>query len=178
MSEDRREDVLRINLVKLFKHFDEAKIPVTEEVFNEYCNKEGIKDISFQQYQDKKCDWQEDNIVRETLPHIFRILGETPDLHMSDFDLSSRNNQIAKNIRKVQAEIAHLMKRHDVPYDRHGDIMYTIARLVNAILDQATDTNRRDLSLALEHMGRKEFGHDMTMADIAKYNEAHKTNEQ
>lgn len=166
-------DVVRINLVKLFKHFGLANIPVDQKAFDEYCNKEGIKGITFEQYQDRLLDWKEDMIIRETLPHIYQILAEAGELHLSDFDLEAKTKEIAKNIRTTQAKIAHLLKRGDVPYDRHGDIMYTMSRLLNALLDQATDTNRRDISACVEHMAKEKFGRDMTMQDVAEYNQKH-----
>lgn len=166
-----QEDQIRLNLVKLFKHFGDSSMPVTESVFTEYCNKEGIKDISFEQYSDRLLDYKQDQVIKETMPHVFRILAENPELHISEFDLSTKVDETAKRIAKVQGEIAHLLKRADVPYDGHGDIMFTISRIVNALLDQATDTNRKDITLVIEHMGRKQFGRDITMADIAEYNQ-------
>lgn len=166
-----QEDTVRLNLVKLFKHFGNSNMPVNESVFAEYCKKEGIADISFEQYQDRLLDYKQDQVIKESLPHVFRILAENAELHISDFDLSSKVEETAQRISKVQAEIAHLFKRADVPYDQHGDITYTISRIVNALLDQATDTNRKDITLVIEHMGRKQFGRDITMADIAEYNQ-------
>lgn len=162
-------DKIRIDLLKLFKHFGSSNIPVDENAFMEYCNKEGISGISFENYQDRLLDWREDQIIKETMPHIFRILAENSDIHVSEFDLEAKTKETVATINRVQAEIAHLLKRQDVPYDRHGDIMFRVSRLLNAICEQATETNRKDVETAIEGMARERFGHDLNMADIANY---------
>lgn len=170
MSELQEQDKVRLQLVQLFKHFGGSKLPVTEAVFTEYCNKEGIKNITLEQYSDRLLDFQEDMVIRETLPHIFNILAAQPDLHITDYDMKARTDEVAGHIKKASGEIAHLLKRADVPYQRHGDVMFTMSRLVNAILDQATETNRRDVEGVIEDMAAKKFGREMTMADVAEYN--------
>lgn len=162
-------DKIRIDLIKLFKHFGLSPVPVDEKVFTEYCNKEGIEGITFENYEDRLLDWKEDQIIKETLPHLFRILADNPEIYISEFDLEAKTKETAATINRVQAEIAHLLKRDDVPYDRHGDIMFRISRLLNAITEQSTETNRKDVETAIEDMARERFGHDLNMADIGRY---------
>lgn len=167
-------DKHRIDLIRLFKHFGLSPVPVDENAFTAYCQREGIEGISFENYEDRLLDWKEDQVIKESLPHIFRILADNPDIFISEFDLESRADEIAKVINKVQAEIAHLLKRDDVPYDRHGDIMYRITQLLNALTQQATETNRKDVETAIESIAREKFGHDLNMADIGRYHQEKK----
>ena len=164
MTPERKAEVR-----KIVAHFRGIKMPITNEVITEWCNKNGIKEpISKGQLSDYIYQMENDEKMSKMLPVILQLFLD----HMTYVgEFASEKEEAARREKMVDLKIklVQLLEENDVPYHWAQKLYEEFGSQIKQTLDSAGTVATNKATEVMLHIAREKFDGEINMGHVAQY---------
>ena len=167
-NEEQLDAIRTEEISRIIQHFSESKLPVNQNVLDEYCNLNKFQPLILEQYTDYKFQMEHDKLVGETiLPEILNELAKLK--YVGTFISKIDRKKLEENNEEVRVNIAKILENNSFLHRLIVPTMNSLASLVGKTVEAGGTTAWNKGREMLNHLARTHFGAELNMGHVKKY---------
>lgn len=150
------------------EHFRDSKMPVTNEVLVEYCNKNKFEPITKGKLSDYTYQIDNDAKMASMLPRILALFAEHMH-YVGEYDTEKEQQAEMNSRAELKVKLVKMLEEEEIPYHWAQKLMEEFGAQVKGIFDNAGQTASMKATEVMLHIAREKFGEEIHMGHVAGY---------